>query len=153
MFFYRHNSVTAQGLFKILNCMVKVDKWGDNKDVAKMDINNVEDISNKFKDFDIDTDGFLNKKEISEFIKHFELSSLTRNELTQEDYGDVIYEFTHLTPITCDLSQVMLILLEYKAIFDNKEIDKIKDFNDLIQKVYEISQGHPPENFKSFHEE
>ncbi|XP_050542163.1 uncharacterized protein LOC126905987 [Daktulosphaira vitifoliae] len=153
-------SEVAQGLFKILNCMVKVNKWGDNKKVEKLDINNVEKISTKFRHFDKNNNGFLDEEEFTEFIYDYELRDLIGNEVTLNDYENVIYTLTNFrndiyqkSSLNYDLSDVMLKLLEYKAKFNQTKFDIIEDFDFLLDRANEISQGRQAEDFKSFHEE
>ncbi|XP_050541532.1 uncharacterized protein LOC126905648 [Daktulosphaira vitifoliae] len=149
-----------QRLIKILNCMVKVDKWGDKKKVEKLDINEVENISTKFRNFDIDNDGALNNTEFKEFIYGYELRDLIGNEVTLHDYKNVIKTLAYFrkdidqkSRVYHDLSDVMLKLLEYKAKFNQTKFDKLEDLYAFHNKLYNISKGCQPEDFKSFHEE
>ncbi|XP_050542158.1 uncharacterized protein LOC126905983 isoform X1 [Daktulosphaira vitifoliae] len=105
-------------IFKILNFLVKVKKTGDEKRVEKLDINEVEIISNIFRNLDTDNDGLINKEKCNTLVDSISYCVYTGNVKK------------------LDINEVQRISSEFRNLnLDNDSMISMEQCNPLIDSI------------------
>ncbi|XP_050542155.1 uncharacterized protein LOC126905980 [Daktulosphaira vitifoliae] len=128
---YNVDDENSVKIFKILNFLAKVKKRGDDRKVEKLDINEVQIISNKFSNLDTNNDGLLDKEQCITLIDYYVSNVVTRNKNDNENLKSAVVnlkkeiydEYTQYR-----LNVVLIKVLFYKAQLNNTEFGERYNF-------------------------
>ncbi|XP_050542150.1 uncharacterized protein LOC126905977 isoform X4 [Daktulosphaira vitifoliae] len=125
---YKLDDKFSVRIFKILKFLVKVKKTGDDKKAEKLDINDVEIISNVFCNLDTDNDGLINKEKFITLIDSIGYCSSTGNVVTLNENNneklkstlvDMKKNINDQKHTLYRFNDVLITILFYKAKFKN----------------------------------
>ncbi|XP_050541534.1 uncharacterized protein LOC126905649 isoform X2 [Daktulosphaira vitifoliae] len=161
---YDYNPTEEKGerLDKILNFLVEVNKWGDDKNVEKLDINDVKRILTQLNKFSSYKYGLLYEEDFRNFMNNNINIFLIESKVTlnNEDMVKIKMAIRYLINDInknrnwdyYDLGDVLLIVLKYKAECNKTKFGEIND--DVIHdKLNDISKYYKANDFKAFHGE
>ncbi|XP_050541549.1 uncharacterized protein LOC126905656 [Daktulosphaira vitifoliae] len=140
-------------LIKIMNFLVGVEKWGDNKKVEKLNIEEVKKISTEFYTIDINKNGHLEKEEFTNFsFNHYFIE--IKEKFCDIFEKSVMYDLIKVPHLRSDICDVMLKVLKCRALINNTEYGKLdeKKTSDTLLSI-SGNKNKDPEFFKSYHEE
>ncbi|XP_050541533.1 uncharacterized protein LOC126905649 isoform X1 [Daktulosphaira vitifoliae] len=159
---YNTHEEKGERLDKILNFLVEVNKWGDDKNVEKLDINDVKRILTQLNKFSSYKYGLLYEEDFRNFMNNNINIFLIESKVTlnNEDMVKIKMAIRYLINDInknrnwdyYDLGDVLLIVLKYKAECNKTKFGEIND--DVIHdKLNDISKYYKANDFKAFHGE
>ncbi|XP_050542818.1 uncharacterized protein LOC126906314 isoform X2 [Daktulosphaira vitifoliae] len=148
----KSREVSAVQLNMILNLLVQVNKWGDERNVEKLCTEEVEKFSIEFDNLDLDNNGRLNKEEYNNLIDYLiekELKVDEDNKINPKGSVDVFeMDIIDENKNYFDLSDVLLKVIQYKAYYNGTTFVECNIWYIVQAILYNISNFNEPKSFK-----
>ncbi|XP_050537494.1 uncharacterized protein LOC126903366 isoform X12 [Daktulosphaira vitifoliae] len=146
-------NVTATQISQILNLLVEVDKWGDDRNVEKLSIEEVKNFSTKFDNPDLEkTYGSLNKEDFNELIDSLIEKEVKVDENNKKNpkgsVDDFEMDIIDENKKYFELSDVLLKVLQYKAYYNGTIFVEHNIWEIVHDILLNISNFNEPESFK-----
>ncbi|XP_050542172.1 uncharacterized protein LOC126905991 isoform X3 [Daktulosphaira vitifoliae] len=134
-------------VYKILYFMHKYDKVGDSitlpgdqKEIIKLDKNELERVFGHFRELGLEDIGFIDYENYYNLINSIDYSDLLRNDDLLNDWKSIIREEHKY-----DLGDVMIKLLEFQSQFFNLRFGKVKYLKTIQEFIEYILRGGTPD--------